>query len=162
MTVYVDKSFQYVLDRDASVAATRAAGREASPPVSSGACPGSRFPRSSARSASWCARSRASASRRARPRSTTRREFPWDLVELLREHDLFGLLFEEEHGGTGTGALMPLVAIEEISKACATTALILAVQELGSLGAQARRHARSSRQRYLPRLASGEWLPPTR
>ena len=70
-------------------------------------------------------------------------EFPWDMVELLREHDLFGLPFEEEHGGTGTGALMVLVAIEELSKVCATTGLLLAVQELGSLGAQARGHRRA-------------------
>ena len=61
-------------------------------------------------------------------------EFPWDMVELLREHDLFGLPFDEQYGGTGTGALMVLVAIEELSKVCATTGLILAVQELGSLG----------------------------
>ena len=61
-------------------------------------------------------------------------EFPWDIVELFRENDLFGLLFDEEYGGTGTGALMALVTIEEVSKVCATTGLILAVQELGSLG----------------------------
>ncbi len=61
-------------------------------------------------------------------------EFPWDMVDLLREHELFGLPFDEEHGGTGTGALMVLVAIEELSKVCATTGLLLAVQELGSLG----------------------------
>ena len=30
-------------------------------------------------------------------------EFPWDVVELYREHELFGLLFDEEWGGTGTG-----------------------------------------------------------
>src|SRR5438034_2835736 len=61
-------------------------------------------------------------------------EFPWDMVELFREHELFGLPFEEEYGGSGTGALMVLVAVEEISKVCATTGLILAVQALGSLG----------------------------
>ena len=84
-------------------------------------------------------------------------EFPWDLVEVLREHEIFGLPFDERHGGTGTGALMLLVAIEEISKACATTGLVLAVQELGAL---ALKLAGSDEQkdRYLPRLASGEWL----
>ena len=61
-------------------------------------------------------------------------EFPWDVVELFREHGIFGLLFDEEHGGTGTGTLLALVAIEEVSKVCATSGLILAVQELGSLG----------------------------
>ena len=57
-------------------------------------------------------------------------EFPWDVVELFREHELFGLPYDEAYGGTGTGALMVLVAIEELSKVCATTGLILAVQEL--------------------------------
>ena len=84
-------------------------------------------------------------------------EFPWDVVELYREHGLFGLFFEEEHGGLGTGALLSLVAIEEVSKVCATSGLILAVQELGSL---ALKLAGSEEQkgRFLPGLASGEVL----
>src|ERR671924_1004292 len=85
-------------------------------------------------------------------------EFPWDVVELLREHELFGLPFEERHGGTGTGALMVLVAIEEISKVCATTGLLLAVQELGSLGVKPA-GTDEQKTRWLPKLASGEWLP---
>jgi alkylation response protein AidB-like acyl-CoA dehydrogenase len=84
-------------------------------------------------------------------------EFPWDVVELFREHEVFGLLFDEEVGGTGTGTLLALVAIEEVAKACATSALILAVQELGSLGLKLA-GSEDQKQRYLPRLASGEWL----
>jgi alkylation response protein AidB-like acyl-CoA dehydrogenase len=85
-------------------------------------------------------------------------EFPWDMVEVLREHDLFGLPFDEEYGGTGTGALMVLVAIEELSKVCATTGLLLAVQELGSLGIKLA-GTDEQKARWLPRLARGEWLP---
>jgi alkylation response protein AidB-like acyl-CoA dehydrogenase len=84
-------------------------------------------------------------------------EFPWDLVELFREYDILGLPFEERYGGTGTGALMVLVAIEEISKVCATTGLILAVQELGSLALKLAA-TEEQKERFLPRLASGEWL----
>ena len=84
-------------------------------------------------------------------------EFPWDVVELFRENDLFGLFFGEEYGGLGTGTLLSLVAIEEVSKVCATSGLILAVQELGSLGLKLAGNE-SQKQRYLPRLASGEWL----
>ena len=84
-------------------------------------------------------------------------EFPWDVVELFREHEIFGLLFDEEWGGTGTGMLMALVAIEEVSKVCATSGLILAVQELGSLGLKLAGSA-EQQARYLPKLASGEWL----
>ena len=84
-------------------------------------------------------------------------EFPWDMVELFREHELFGLPYGEEYGGTGTGSLMVLVAIEELSKVCATTGLILAVQELGSLGIKLA-GTDEQKQRFLPRLATGEWL----
>jgi alkylation response protein AidB-like acyl-CoA dehydrogenase len=84
-------------------------------------------------------------------------EFPWDMVELFREHELFGLPFEEQYGGTGTGALMVLVAIEELSKVCATTGLIMAVQELGSLGIKLA-GTDEQKERFLPKLASGEWL----
>ena len=84
-------------------------------------------------------------------------EFPWDMVELFREHELFGLPFEERHGGTGTGALVLLVAIEELSKACATTGLILAVQELGSLALKLA-GTEEQKERFLPALASGESL----
>ena len=85
-------------------------------------------------------------------------EFPWDMVKLLREHEILGLPFEERFGGTGTGTLMVLVAIEEISKVCATTGLILALQELGALAIK-NDGSEEQKERYLPRLASGEWLP---
>jgi alkylation response protein AidB-like acyl-CoA dehydrogenase len=84
-------------------------------------------------------------------------EFPWDVVELFREHGLFGLFFDEAYGGTGTGVLVSLVAVEEVSKVCATSGLILAVQELGSLGLKLA-GSDEQKERYLPRLASGEWL----
>src|SRR3954466_8586256 len=84
-------------------------------------------------------------------------EFPWDVVELFRENDIFGLCFGEEYGGLGTGTLLALIAIEEVSKVCATSGLILAVQELGSLGLKLA-GTDEQRDRYLPKLASGEWL----
>jgi alkylation response protein AidB-like acyl-CoA dehydrogenase len=84
-------------------------------------------------------------------------EFPWDVVELFRDQGIFGVLFDEEVGGTGTGTLLALVAIEEVSKVCATSGLILAVQELGSLGLKLG-GTDEQREAWLPRLASGEVL----
>jgi alkylation response protein AidB-like acyl-CoA dehydrogenase len=84
-------------------------------------------------------------------------EFPWDIVELYREHGLFGLFFDEEYGGLGTGTLLALIAIEEVSKVCATSGLILAVQELGSLGLKLA-GSDEQKERFLAKLASGEWL----
>ena len=84
-------------------------------------------------------------------------EFPWDVVELFREHGIFGLYFAERDGGTGTGALLGLIVIEEVSKVCASSGLILAVQALGSLALELA-GTEEQKQRFLPRLASGEWL----
>ena len=85
-------------------------------------------------------------------------EYPWDIRRLFAEHDLLGLPFESEYGGTGTGTLMLNLAVEEIARACASSALILMVQELGTLplrlfGTEAQK------RRFLPRCASGEWSP---
>src|SRR5215212_5547341 len=60
-------------------------------------------------------------------------EYPWDIRKLFGEHDLMGLPFDEQHGGTDTGTLMLNVAVEEIARACASSALILMIQELGTL-----------------------------
>src|SRR5690242_11497759 len=84
-------------------------------------------------------------------------EFPWDVVEAFRENDLFGVMYDEEYGGIGASALMTLVTVEELSKVCATSGLIIAVQELGSLGLKLA-GSDEQKQRFLPRLASGEWL----
>ncbi|MDX6452982.1 MAG: hypothetical protein QOH16_3031 [Gaiellaceae bacterium] len=84
-------------------------------------------------------------------------EFPWDVVEVFRENDLFGIMYDEEYGGIGESSLLTLVAIEEVSKVCATSGLIIAVQELGSLGIKLAGTA-EQKQRFLPRLATGEWL----
>jgi alkylation response protein AidB-like acyl-CoA dehydrogenase len=85
-------------------------------------------------------------------------EYPRDLRELLAEHDVLGLPFEPEYGGTGTGTLMLNIAIEEIAKACASTALILMVHELGTLPIRLFGTG-EQKQRFLPRCASGEWSP---
>ena len=84
-------------------------------------------------------------------------EFPWDIVDLYRTHDIFALPFPPEYGGLSGSALTLNVAIEEIAKACASSALILAVQALGAypimLGGSA-----EQKQRFLPDLASGKTL----
>ncbi len=85
-------------------------------------------------------------------------EYPWDVRSLFAEHDILGLPFPTEYGGTGTGTLMLNVAIEEIAKSCASSALILMVHELGTLPIQLF-GTDEQKQRFLPRCASGEWSP---
>jgi len=85
-------------------------------------------------------------------------EYPHDLRKLFAEHDLFGLPFETEHGGTGTGTLMLNIAVEEVAKACASSALMLMIQELGTLPIKLF-GTDEQKGRFLPRCASGEWTP---
>jgi alkylation response protein AidB-like acyl-CoA dehydrogenase len=85
-------------------------------------------------------------------------EYPWDIRELLAEHDVLALPFEEEYGGTGTGTLMLQMAVEEIAKASAACALILMIQELGSLPIRLF-GSDEQKERLLPKCASGEWTP---
>ena len=85
-------------------------------------------------------------------------EYPRDIRQLFAEHDILALPFEEEYGGTGTGTLMQQMAVEEIAKACASSALMLMVQELGTLPIRLF-GSDELKQRFLPRCASGEWSP---
>src|ERR671937_835531 len=85
-------------------------------------------------------------------------EYPRDVRELLAEHDILALPFPSEYGGTGTGTLMLQIAVEEIAKACASSALILMVQELGTLPISLF-GSDELKERFLPRCATGEWSP---
>ena len=84
-------------------------------------------------------------------------EFPHDLKDLLAQQDLLGTCFEERHGGTNLDTIAQTILVEEIARADATTSLIPIVQKLGALpiilaGSD------EQKDRYFPRLASGEWL----
>jgi alkylation response protein AidB-like acyl-CoA dehydrogenase len=84
-------------------------------------------------------------------------EFPTDVKDILAEHDILALPFPTEHGGLGGDLLNVCLAIEQISRVCATSGLILAVQELGALplllaGTQEQKAA------WFPDLAAGRKL----
>src|SRR5919197_3221876 len=85
-------------------------------------------------------------------------EYPWDIRKLFAEQDILGLPFAEEYGGTGTGTLMLQMAVEEIAKASGSCALILMVQELGTLPIQLF-GTEEQKQRWLPKCATGEASP---
>ena len=85
-------------------------------------------------------------------------EYPRDIRELLSEQDILGLPFAEEYGGTGTGTLMLQIGVEEIARECASSALILMIQELGSLPI-ALFGTDEQKQKWFPRLATGEISP---
>ena len=85
-------------------------------------------------------------------------EYPQDIRDLLGEQDILALPFDTEHGGTGTGTLMLQMAVEEIARECASSALILMIQELGSLPINLF-GTDEQKAKWLPRLATGEISP---
>ena len=84
-------------------------------------------------------------------------EFPQDLRELLATQDILALPFPTEYGGLGGELLSVCLAVEQLSRACATTGLILAVQELSSLPLLLA-GTDEQKARWFPKLASGEQL----
>ena len=84
-------------------------------------------------------------------------EFPWDVVEMFRQQDIFALPFPPDHGGLSGSALTLSVAIEEIARVCATSSLILAVQALGGYPIMLA-GTDEQKRRWLPDLASGRRL----
>jgi len=84
-------------------------------------------------------------------------EFPWDIKDLFAKQDILAIPFVPEYGGVSGNALTLIVAVEEISKFCVTSSLILSVQSLGSLPIWLAGTAEQKRK-YLPPLARGEQL----
>jgi alkylation response protein AidB-like acyl-CoA dehydrogenase len=84
-------------------------------------------------------------------------EFPHDLKALLAQQDLLGTCFEERHGGTALDTVAQTILVEEVARADATTSLIPIVQKLGALPILLAGNE-EQKERYFPRLASGEWL----
>ena len=84
-------------------------------------------------------------------------EFPWDIKELLAGHDVLALPFPVEYGGVGGELLTLCLAIEAISRVCASSGLILAVQELGALPLLLA-GTDEQKARWFPDLAAGRKL----
>ena len=83
--------------------------------------------------------------------------FPWDIVKVLGDADLFRVYLPEEYEGLGGGVLEMSIVVEELSKACGGISLAYAASGLGTIpiilfGNDEQKKA------WLPRLAAGEML----
>jgi len=84
-------------------------------------------------------------------------EFPWDIMKVLAQSDLFGLFIPEEYGGLGKGCLELCVAVEELSRACLGVSTTYAANALGTypillFGTN------DQKKKFLPDIASGKRL----
>ena len=82
-------------------------------------------------------------------------EFPWELMKIFAQSDLFAIFVPEEYGGLGKGVLDLCIIIEELSKACAGVAVSYAASALGTypiilFGSE------EQKKKYLPQIAKGK------
>jgi len=85
-------------------------------------------------------------------------EFPKEQVEKLFELGMMGMLVPEEYGGAYVGPVAYALALTEIARGCASTAVTMAVQNMVA-EAVARFGNEEQKKKYLPRLVSGELGP---
>lgn len=86
-----------------------------------------------------------------------REEFPWEIMKILGESDLFAVWVPEEYGGLGGGVLEQALVVEELSKACSGVAVSYAASGLGSFPILLY-GSHEQKSRYMPDIASGKRL----
>src|SRR5271170_1737773 len=85
-------------------------------------------------------------------------EFPTDVVKQLGQMGLLGVIFPVEYGGAGMGYVDYVLAIEELSAVDGSVGIIVAAHNSLCTNHIFLAGNEEQRRKYVPRLASGEWL----
>jgi alkylation response protein AidB-like acyl-CoA dehydrogenase len=84
-----------------------------------------------------------------------REEYPWESFRACVEMELPALGIPTEYGGAGADLVTQAVAVEEVARACASTAVTLLISKLGMIPVM-NFGSEELKRKYLPRVASGE------
>ena len=85
-------------------------------------------------------------------------QFPRETVKKLQKYGMMGIPVPKQYGGQGCDILTYVMCVEEMSKVCGTTGVIvsahtsLCVDPILNFGTE------EQKQKYLPKLCGGEWL----
>lgn len=84
--------------------------------------------------------------------------FPEETVKKMAELGLLGIPVPVEYGGAGGNNVLYTMAVEELSKVCGTTGVILSAHTSLCEAPILENGTKEQKEKYLPKLASGEWL----
>lgn len=80
------------------------------------------------------------------------------LIQQLGEMGLFGLYVPTEYGGTGLDVVTYVMAVEELSRACGATGILVSAHHSLAVDPILNYGTEEQKQKYLPKLSSGEWI----
>lgn len=84
--------------------------------------------------------------------------FPAETVRKMAQRGMLGIYLPREYGGAGADYLSYVLAVEELSRVCATTGVILSAHTSLCCAPIFENGTPEQKAKYLPRLCSGEWL----
>lgn len=84
-------------------------------------------------------------------------EFPWEIMKVLAQSDLYGLYIPEAYGGMGGGIFENCLAVEKLAEACIGVATTFAASGLGAYPILLH-GSEELKRKYLPEIASGRKL----
>jgi butyryl-CoA dehydrogenase len=84
--------------------------------------------------------------------------FPMETVEKMRKIGLMGIPVPVEYGGQGGTNQMYTMAVEELSRVCATTGVVVSAHTSLCMAPIMENGTEEQKKKYLPKLASGEWI----
>ena len=84
--------------------------------------------------------------------------FPMETVEKMAKLGMMGIYFPKQYGGAGADVLAYAMAVEELSKVCATTGVIVSAHTSLCCAPIFENGTEEQKMKYLPKLCSGEWI----
>lgn len=87
-----------------------------------------------------------------------RERFPIETVEKMGRIGLMGIPFPTKYGGAGATNQIYSMAVEELSRVCATTGVVVSAHTSLCTAPIYEFGTEEQRMKYLPKLCSGEWI----
>ena len=84
--------------------------------------------------------------------------FPEETVKKMAKLGMMGIYFPKEYGGAGADVLSYVMAVEEMSKVCGTTGVIISAHTSLCCAPIYENGTEEQKMKYLPKLCSGEWI----